>query len=298
LNALLKKGVHVVSVNEYLVERDARFCAECLNPLNITVGYNLASFDAGTKKEMFACDITYTTNSELGFDYLRDNMVRNYEDKVIRGLTYAICDEGDSILIDEARTPLIISGQPKQNVSMYIEVDRFAKTLVKEDYKRDYETNSISLSDTGVIKAQNYFKFDNIYNIENSDIVHKIKNALMANYVFQAEVEYIVREDEILLIDQFTGRIMEGRSYNAGLQQAIQAKEYVKIEPENVIVATITYQSLFRLYKKLSACSGTAFTESEEFLKTYNMVVVNVPTNKPIVRKDLNDFVFDNKYSK
>jgi preprotein translocase subunit SecA len=298
LNALLKKGVHIVTVNEYLAQRDAKFCAECLNPLGITVGYNLSTFTADEKRKMFACDITYTTNSELGFDYLRDNMVRNYEDKVIRSLNFAIVDEGDSVLIDEARTPLIISGQPKRDVSFYVDADKFVKKLREEDYKKDAETNTITLTELGASKAQEHFKIKNFYSIENSDLIHKIKNALMANYVFTNGVEYVVREDEILLVDQFTGRILEGRSYNAGLQQAIQAKEYVKIEPENVVVATITYQSFFRLYKKLAGCSGTAYTEEEEFIKIYNMIVVPVPTNRPIVRKDHNDYVFPNKLSK
>lgn len=299
LNALLKRGVHVVTVNEYLVQRDARFCAEALNPLGITVGYNLASFSSDQKRKMYACDITYTTNSELGFDYLRDNMVQKYEDKVIKELNFAIIDEADSVLIDEARTPLIISGQPKEDVSNYIEADSFVQTLVLEDFVIDHESNTINLTDSGVAKAQKYFKLKNLFNFENSDIYHKIKNALMADKVFKRGVEYIVdKENKIALIDQFTGRILEGRSYNAGLQQAIQAKEKVKIEPENVIIATITYQSFFRLYRKLAGVSGTAATEAEEFLKIYNMVVVTIPTNKPVIRKDLNDYVFANKISK
>ncbi|MDR3249780.1 MAG: preprotein translocase subunit SecA [Mycoplasmataceae bacterium] len=298
LNALTKKGVHIVTVNEYLAQRDAKFCAECLNPLGITVGYNLSSFSPDEKRKMFACDITYTTNSELGFDYLRDNMVKNIDEKVIRGLNYAIVDEGDSVLIDEARTPLIISGQPKRDTSSYVNADKFVKTLESNEYKKDPETNTIFLNDDGVKKAEEYFKLKNYYGIENSDLIHKIRNALMANYIFQLGVQYIVREDEIVLVDQYTGRIMEGRSYNAGLQQAIQAKEYVKIEPENIVVATITYQSFFRLYKKLSGCSGTAFTEEEEFIKIYNMVVVPIPTNKPVIRKDHNDYVFSNKITK
>jgi preprotein translocase subunit SecA len=298
LNALLKQGVHVVTVNEYLVERDAKFCAQALNPLGITVGYNTAAMSPEQKRKQFACDITYTTNSELGFDYLRDNMVRNYDEKVIRSLSFAIVDEADSVLIDEARTPLIISGQPKRDVSMYIEVDQFTKTLKPEDYKIDHEANAINLTDSGVAKSQAHYKVPNLFAIENSDLIHKIKNALMANFVFQSGIEYVVKNNEILLVDQFTGRILEGRSYNAGLQQAIQAKEYVKIEPENVIVATITYQSFFRLYKKLAGVSGTAMTEAEEFLKIYNMVVVPVPTNRQNIRKDLNDFIFANKISK
>ncbi|MDR2821489.1 MAG: preprotein translocase subunit SecA [Mycoplasmataceae bacterium] len=298
LNALLKKGVHIVTVNEYLVQRDAKFCAECLNPLGITVGYNISTLSTDEKRKMFACDITYTTNSELGFDYLRDNMVKSLDEKVIRGLQYAIVDEGDSVLIDEARTPLIISGQPKRNTSSYVQADNFAKSLIEEDFKKDPETNSIFLNDTGIAKAEKFFNLKNYHDIENSDLNHKIRNALMANYIFQVGVQYIVKEDKILLVDQFTGRILEGRSYNAGLQQAIQAKEYVKIEPENITVATITYQSFFRLYKKLSACSGTAFTEEAEFMKIYNMVVVPVPTNRPIIRTDHNDYIFENKVSK
>lgn len=298
LNALSKQGVHVITVNEYLVERDARFCAQCLNPLGITVGYNLASFRSDEKKKMYACDITYTTNSELGFDYLRDNMVRKYEEKVIRGLNFAIIDEADSVLIDEARTPLIISGQPKKDVSMYVEVDEFVKTLSKNDYKIEPESNSISLTDSGVVKANEHYHIKNLFDFANSELLHKIKNAMTANFVFQNGVEYVVKENKILLVDHFTGRILEGRSYNAGLQQAIQAKEYVKIEPENVTVATITYQSFFRLYKKICGLSGTALTEEEEFLKIYNMVVVPIPTNKPVIRKDLNDYVFSNKPSK
>ncbi len=298
LNALSKQGVHVVTVNEYLVERDARFCAQCLNPLGITVGYNLASFRPEEKKKMYACDITYTTNSELGFDYLRDNMVRKYEEKVIRGLNFAIIDEADSVLIDEARTPLIISGQPKKDVSMYVEVDEFVKTLSKNDYKIEPESNAISLTDSGVAKTNEHYRIKNLFDFANSELLHKIKNAMTANFVFQNGVEYVVKENKILLVDHFTGRILEGRSYNAGLQQAIQAKEYVKIEPENITVATITYQSFFRLYKKICGLSGTALTEEEEFLKIYNMVVVPIPTNKPVIRKDLNDYVFSNKPSK
>ncbi|GHU31028.1 hypothetical protein FACS1894166_01730 [Bacilli bacterium] len=298
LNALLKQGIHIVTVNEYLVQRDAKFCAQALNPLGITVGYNISSLESDQKRAMFACDITYTTNSELGFDYLRDNMVHDYAEKVIRNLSFAIVDEGDSILIDEARTPLIIAGQPKRDVSMYVQVDQFVKTLKDEDYKIDPESNSVMLTDSGTKKTENHYRLKNLFAIENSDLIHKIKNSLMANFVFEHGVEYIVRDDKIALVDQFTGRILEGRSYNAGLHQAIQAKEYVKIEPENVVVATITYQSFFRLYKKLAGLSGTAMTEAEEFIKIYNMVVVPVPTNKPNIRKDMNDYIFANKISK
>lgn len=298
LNALLKKGVHVVTVNEYLVKRDAQFCAAALNPLKITVGYNLTNMKPNDKRKMFACDITYTTNSELGFDYLRDNMVPNYEDKVIRALHYAIIDEADSVLIDEARTPLIIAGQPKKDVSLYIEVDEFVKSLTKEDYSIDAESRSIFLTQSGTTKAQNHYHLKNLYDVENSDLVHKIRNALMANYVFEYGVEYIVQNQQVLLVDHFTGRILHGRTYNAGLHQAIQAKEKVKIDPENVTVATITYQSFFRLYKKIAGVSGTAYTEAKEFLDIYNMVVVPVPTNKKVIRHDYNDYVFETTRAK
>lgn len=298
LNALAKKSVHVVSVNEYLVKRDAEFAESIFNHLNITVGYNTSDLQPNVKREMFARDITYTTNSELGFDYLKDNMVMNYDEKIIKKLDFAIIDEGDSILIDEARTPLIISGMPKNDVSLYKDVDRFVKTLDEEDYIIDLETNAISLSPNGSEKAEKFFNITNLYSINSSDLYHKIGNSLTANFVFKSGREYIVRDDTILLVDAFTGRILEGHSYNAGLQQAIQAKEDVTIEPENQILATITYQSLFRMYNKLSAVSGTAFTEAEEFLKIYNMIVVKVPTNRPIQRIDEPDYIFTNKASK
>jgi len=298
VNALTKRGCHIVTVNEYLVKRDATFCAECLNPLGITVGYNSADFEPDEKRKNFACDITYTSNSELGFDYLRDNMVENLEDKVIRGLEFAIVDEGDSVLIDEARTPLLIAGQGTGNPGNFLAADKFVKTLTPDDYKTDPESNTVFLNQTGVKKAEEYFKLPNFYNIENSDLIHKIRNALMANYIFQLGVQYIVKDDEILLVDTNTGRVMEGRSYSAGLQQAIQAKERVEIDPEGVTAATITYQSFFRLYKKLAGCSGTAFTEDEEFLKIYNLVVVPIPPNKPVIRKDRNDYIFENKATK
>lgn len=298
LNALLKKGVHIVTVNEYLVKRDAQFCAQCLNPLGITVGYNLTSMDQNEKRKMFSFDITYTTNAELGFDYLRDNMVTDYNQKVLRELNYAIIDEADSILIDESRTPLIISGQPKHDRFFYISIDKCVKTLNKEDYMIDHESQTISLTESGVDKVQKNLKIKKLYVFENSELIHKIKNALIANYLFEYGVQYIVKDNKIQLVDHFTGRILEGRSYNAGLQQAIQAKENVPIDPENNIVATITYQSFFRLYHKLSGFSGTALTAAEELLNNYNMVVVPIPTNKKIIRKDLNDYIFETKVAK
>lgn len=298
LNALLKKGVHVVTVNEYLVKRDAQFCAQCLNPLGITVGYNLASMNQNEKREMFSFDITYTTNAELGFDYLRDNMVTDYNQKVLRELHYAIIDEADSILIDESRTPLIISGQPKHDLFLYLSIDKCVKSLTKQDYTIDHESQTISLTESGVDKVQKDLKIKKLYVFENSELIHKIKNALTANYLFEYGVQYIVRDNKVLLIDHFTGRILEGRAYNAGLQQAIQAKENVPIDPENNTVATITYQSFFRLYHKLSGFSGTALTAAEELLNNYNMVVVPIPTNKKIIRKDLNDYIFETKEAK
>ncbi|MDE5775142.1 MAG: preprotein translocase subunit SecA, partial [Malacoplasma sp.] len=295
LNALTKRGVHIVTVNEYLVERDAKFAEKAFEKLGITVGYNTSKLSKDTKREMFAKDITYTTNSELGFDYLKDNMVRSIEEKVIRELFFVIVDEADSVLIDEARTPLIISGQPKEDFSLYVEIDAFVSELSKEDYKIDDESNTIFLTDSGVEKAEKFFQLDNLYSVENAEVVHKITNALVAHYIFANGKEYLVKDDKIYLVDQFTGRVLEGRSYNAGLQQAIQAKEKVKIEPENVVMATITYQSFFRLYEKLSGVSGTAMTEAEEFLKIYNMVVVRIPTNKPVIRIDKPDYIFGTK---
>lgn len=303
VEALNKKGVHIVSVNEYLVQRDAEFSAGVLNPLGLTVGYIKAAMNSNEKRMNYACDVTYCSNSELGFDYLRDNMVTNYQEKVQRSLNFAIVDEADSILIDEARTPLIISGSPSSNILDYIQVDAFVKTLNEDDYTIDHESYSVTLTDSGSEKAQRYFRTDNIYDVENSDLVHKILNALKAVYIFSNGKEYIVRanaqgEEEIVLVDQFTGRIMEGRSYSAGLQQALQAKEYLTIKPENITIATITYQSLFRLYSKLSGVSGTAATESEELLNIYNMVVVKIPTNRPIQRIDQSDYIFGDKKTK
>ena len=301
--ALEKKGVHIVSVNEYLVQRDAEFSGNIMNNLGLTVGYIKSSMNSDEKRKNYNCDITYCSNSELGFDYLRDNMVTNYNDKVQRKLHFAIVDEADSILIDESRTPLIISGSPINSIDDYVKVDRFAKSLEPKDYIIDHESSSISLSDFGFEKANNYFGIENIYDLEYSGLLHKIINALKANYLFFNGKEYIVRKndkgiDEIALVDQFTGRIMPDRTYGSGLHQAIQAKEYVKIDPENLVVATITYQSFFRLYTHLTGVSGTAATEAEELLNIYNMIVVTIPTNKPIIRIDQPDYVFGDKKTK
>lgn len=301
--ALEKKGVHIVSVNEYLVQRDAEFSSQIMNPVGLTTGYITSSMNQDEKRQNYNCDITYCSNSELGFDYLRDNMVSKYSDKVQRKLHFAIVDEADSVLIDESRTPLIISGSPVSSIQDYVKVDQFVKTLTPSDYVIDYESSSISLSDFGAEKANKFFQINNIYDLESSSLLHKVINSLKANYLFFNGKEYIVRkndqgEDEIALVDQFTGRIMSDRTYSSGLHQAIQAKEYVKIDPENLTVATITYQSFFRLYSHLAGVSGTASTEAEELLNIYNMVVVTIPTNKPIQRIDQPDYVFSDKKTK
>ena len=304
VNALSKKGVHIVTVNEYLVERDMKFSQEALGELGITVGCVLSTMQPDEKRKMYACDITYVSNSELGFDYLRDNMVEKYEDKMQRGLNFAIVDEADSVLIDESRTPLIIAANPDEGVELYIEVDDFVKSLKPDDYVIDLESHAINLNDNGIRKTEEHFKIKNLYDIENSEIVHKIMNSLRANYIMEIGKEYIIQKNketganEIALVDTFTGRVMEGRMYSAGLHQAIQAKERVEIEPENKTVATITYQSFFRLYNKLAGFSGTALTEKNEFLNIYNMVVVDIPTNKPVKRIDQPDYIFSSKQAK
>lgn len=300
LNALTGKGVHVVTVNEYLAQRDADWMGQIYRFLGLTVGVNLREKSPLEKQEAYRCDITYTTNSELGFDYLRDNMAVDPKARVLRGLEYAVIDEADSILIDESRTPLIISGGSKVSANTYMIADRFVKTLRKEkDFTYDEKTKSCVLTDQGVDKAERMFGIKNLYSPENNDLVHRIVQALKANYVMARDVEYMVdSEGEIQLIDQFTGRILKGREYSDGLQQAIQAKENVKIKQETVTLATITYQNFFRLYKKLSGMTGTAKTEEEEFRKIYNMRVITIPTNRPIAREDALDYIFGNQNAK
>ncbi len=298
LNALIKKGVHVISVNEYLVERDADFCRSILEPLGISVGHVLASMNEMQKRNMYACDVTYISNSEVGFDYLRDNMSRDARQKVQRGLSFAIIDEGDSVLIDEARTPLIISGGSNVSGDLYINIDRLVKSFDPNNYVIERESRTVSLSKNGIEYVQKTLNIKNLYDISNSDLVLRINNALMANYVFSEGKEYILKDGEILLVDHSTGRIMKGRSYSNGLQQAIQAKHGVEIEAENSTIATITYQSFFRLYEKIAAVSGTAMTEAEEFLKIYNLAVVPVPTNKHVKRIDHLDRTFSKKSQK
>ncbi len=300
LNALKGEGVHVVTVNEYLAQRDAEWMGQIYRFLGLTVGVNLREKSPSEKKDAYLCDITYTTNSEVGFDYLRDNMSGSVQGRVLRGLKYAVIDEADSILIDESRTPLIISGGAKASASQYTVADRFVKTLKKDtDFSIDIKTKTCNLTDDGNAKAERMFGIRNLYDPEHADLVHRIHQALKANYVMTCDVEYMVdQEGEIQLIDQFTGRILKGREYSDGLQQAIQAKENVKIKQETVTLATITYQNFFRLYGKLSGMTGTAKTEEEEFRKIYNMRVVSIPTNKPVIRDDAVDNVYAHKDTK
>ncbi len=300
LNALRGEGVHVITVNEYLAARDAEWMGQVYQFLGLTVGVNLASKTTSEKREAYLCDITYTTNSELGFDYLRDNMANSLSGRVLRGLKFCIVDEADSVLVDESRTPLIISGGKRAAASQYLVADRFVKMLRKEkDFTVDIKTKTASLTDEGNDKAERMFGIRNLYDPENQDLVHRIHQALKANYIMSRDVEYMVdSEHQIQLIDQFTGRIMKGREYNDGLQQAIQAKEGVEIKQETVVMATITYQNFFRLYKKLSGMTGTAKTEEEEFEKIYNMKVIVIPTNRPIARVDDDDHIYGNHNAK
>ena len=300
LNALSGKGVHVVTVNEYLASRDAEWMGQIYRFLGLTVGVNLREKTTREKQEAYNCDITYTTNSELGFDYLRDNMAVDAKSRVLRGLAFAVIDEADSILIDESRTPLIISGGSKVSANTYVIADRFVKTLKRDrDFSYDEKTKACGLTEQGVDKAERMFGIKNLYLPEHNDLVHRIVQALKANYVMTRDVEYMVdSEGEIQLIDQFTGRVLRGREYSDGLQQAIQAKENVKIKQETVTLATITYQNFFRLYEKLSGMTGTAKTEEEEFRKIYNMRVITIQTNRPIQRIDDLDLIFGNQKAK
>ena len=294
LNALAGKGAYVVTVNEYLASRDAEWMGQIYRFLGLTVGCNLRELTTQQKQAAHLCDITYTTNSELGFDYLRDNMAKNKNLRVLRGLNYAVIDEADSILIDESRTPLIISGGAKATASQYTVADRFVKTLRKDrDYEIDIKEKTCSLTAEGNSKAERMFGIRNLYDPEHQDLVHRIHQALKANYIMSRDVEYMVdSENQIQLIDQFTGRILKGREYSDGLQQAIQAKENVEIKQETVTLATITYQNFFRLFKKMSGMTGTAKTEEEEFQKIYNMRVVSIPTNRPVQRIDAPDYIY------
>lgn len=299
LNALGGEGVHVVTVNEYLAERDSTEMGELYKWLGLTVGVNTAEMSPDEKREAYNCDITYSTNSEIGFDYLRDNMVVYKEDMVQRPLNFALIDEVDSVLIDEARTPLIISGQTEPSVTLYQRADRFVKTLNDGDYTIDWESKSISLTENGIRRGEKYFNTDNLYDVENSALNHHIDQALRANYIMTKDKDYVVSDDgEVLIVDSFTGRVMEGRRFSDGLHQAIEAKEHVEIQDGSKTMANITYQNLFRMYKKLSGMTGTAQTEAEEFREIYNMEVVSVPTNRPVVRDDRPDLLYPTLESK
>ncbi|VOW02230.1 preprotein translocase subunit SecA [Streptococcus pneumoniae] len=300
LNALSGKGVHVVTVNEYLSERDATEMGELYSWLGLSVGINLATKSPMEKKEAYECDITYSTNSEIGFDYLRDNMVVRAENMVQRPLNYALVDEVDSILIDEARTPLIVSGANAVETSqLYHMADHYVKSLNKDDYIIDVQSKTIGLSDSGIDRAESYFKLENLYDIENVALTHFIDNALRANYIMLLDIDYVVSEEqEILIVDQFTGRTMEGRRYSDGLHQAIEAKEGVPIQDETKTSASITYQNLFRMYKKLSGMTGTGKTEEEEFREIYNIRVIPIPTNRPVQRIDHSDLLYASIESK
>lgn len=295
LNALSGEGVHVVTVNEYLASRDARWMGQIFEFLGLTVGVNARELTPEQKRAAYACDITYTTNAELGFDYLRDNMVTRVQDRVLRGLHFAMVDEVDSILVDESRTPLIISGGKRQTANLYKQADIFAKALGPDDYTIDAQSKAIQLTDSGVDRAEKMFSIKNLYEIKHTQLVHHIQQALKANYIMGKDVEYVVQDNEIVIVDQFTGRIMKGRAYSDGLHQAIEAKEGVTIKEETSTLATITYQNFFRLYDKLAGMTGTAKTEEEEFLDTYNMRVISIPTNRPVQRIDYPDAIFANQ---
>lgn len=299
LNALSGKGAHVITVNEYLATRDAQWMGEVYRFLGLTVGCNLRELSREEKKEAFLCDITYTTNSELGFDYLRDNMATSLEERVLRGLHYAIIDEVDSVLVDEARTPLIISGAGESLDNYYLQADSFAKHCKRDvDVEVKMDDHAVILTEKGVKKAEKFFQLDHIFDENHADLVHFIQNALRANFLMELDVEYVIGDDEIILVDQFTGRKMEGREFSDGLHQAIQAKEGVGIKSETKTLATITYQNFFRLYNKLSGMTGTAKTEEKEFLDTYNMRVFDIPTNRPIARIDYPDDIFRTRSEK
>ena len=299
LNALSGNGVHIITVNEYLAGRDAEWMGEIYRYLGLTVGINYRELSAKEKKEAYDCDILYSTNNEIGFDYLRDNMVIKAEDRVQRPLNFAIIDEVDSVLIDEARTPLIISGGSMKSANLYIQTDKFAKKLKENDgYVYDEKTKSVFLDQKGIDLAEKTFKLDNLYDISNTTLVHFINQALKANFGMKIDVDYVVKDDTVVIVDPFTGRLMPGRNYSDGLHQAIEAKEGVTINEETKTLATITFQNLFRMYKKLSGMTGTAKTEEEEFREIYNMYVIQIPTNKPIARKDYGDLLYATKEGK
>ena len=299
VNALSSKGVHVVTTNEYLSQRNAEWMRPIYDLLGVTVGVNLRDLTAKEKRDVYDCDITYSTNNEIGFDYLRDNMVVTKEDRVQRPLNFCIIDEVDSILIDEARTPLIISGGQMQSQNLYLDANRAVQRLKEdEDYTIDAKTKSVSLTEEGSKKVEKILNIKNLYDIDNAVIVHHLNQALKANYGFAKDVDYVVENGEVIIVDQFTGRLMHGRQYSEGLHQAIEAKEGVKINAETRTMATINFQNLFRMYNKLSGMTGTAKTEEEEFRNIYNMYVIRIPTNSPVVREDLPDLVYASEKGK
>jgi preprotein translocase subunit SecA len=299
LNALKGEGVHIVTVNDYLAKRDRETMGPIYEFLGLTVGVILHDLEHNERQEAYNCDITYGTNSELGFDYLRDNMVVYKEERVQRKLNFAIVDEVDSILIDEARTPLIISGQGEKSTEFYKVADYFAKSLIKEeDFTVDEKANAVMLTDKGIEKAESYFKLENYADPGNMEIQHHVVQALKANYSMKKDTDYMVRDGEVLIVDEFTGRVMEGRRYSDGLHQAIEAKEGVKVERESKTLATITYQNFFRMYEKLSGMTGTAQTEEIEFREIYGLDVVVIPTHKPVIRKDNPDVVYKSEKGK
>ena len=299
LNALTGEGVHIITVNEYLASRDAAWMGQIFKFLGLTVGTNLRDLSPAEKRERYNCDVLYSTNNEIGFDYLRDNMVVRKEDRVQRPLNFAIVDEVDSVLIDEARTPLIISGGAMHSNNQYTDAQRFVRDLKEnEDFIIDEKTKSINLTDEGSKKCEKFYGIDNMYDIKYSALVHHINQALRANFTMKNEVDYVVQDGKVVIVDQFTGRLMQGRAFSEGLHQAIEAKEGVKINEETKTLATITFQNLFRMYKKLSGMTGTAKTEEEEFRNIYNMYVIQIPTNKPVIRKDMADLIFATKQDK
>lgn len=293
LNALGGEGVHIITVNEYLAGRDAEWMGSIYRFLGLTVGVNYNSMSPAEKQEVYKCDIVYSTNSEIGFDYLRDNMVVEAKDRVMNGVNFAIIDEVDSVLIDEARTPLIISGGAMNSANLYIQTDHFAKSLSEnKGYIYDEKTKSVSLDEEGMARAEKAFGVSNLYDMENTNLVHYINQALKANYAMKIDFDYVVNDGKVIIVDQFTGRLMHGRNYSDGLHQAIEAKEGVAVQQETKTLATITFQNLFRMYKKLSGMTGTAKTEEEEFRDIYNMYVITIPTNKPVIREDYGDLIF------
>ncbi|WP_411953881.1 preprotein translocase subunit SecA [Alkalibacillus sp. S2W] len=300
LNAISGKGVHIITVNDYLASRDAEDMGELYNWLGLTVGLNTNELDKEEKREAYDADITYGTNNEFGFDYLRDNMVLYKERRVQRELNFAIVDEVDSILVDEARTPLIISGSQKKSQTNYVQADGFVSQLTpEEDYTFDDQSRNVQLTESGITKAENYFNIENLYDLNNVSLTHHINQALKARVVMQRDTDYVVEEDQVVIVDQFTGRLMKGRRYSDGLHQAIEAKEDLQIQKESMTLATITFQNFFRMYNKLAGMTGTAKTEEEEFRDIYNMNVVSIPTNEPIVRDDRPDLIYksmDGKY--